>query len=173
MTIFNVGDKVRLTGEMWDGAGYPHVGSVHTIDRVDPGGDARFKHEGTPLWVMGGGWEAELVEEFPREATMDDLNRESGQVEVSVAAPDIPFATKVRMILLDLENLLTEKNESYGNAALDPIRVFSSADSAEQIRVRIDDKLSRLKRGNSYGDEDTIKDLLGYLVLLQIAEGEK
>ncbi len=68
-----------------------------------------------------------------------------------------------------LKELLLEKNKAYGNSALDPVRVFSTADSIEQIKVRIDDKLSRIKRGNDYGEEDVIKDLLGYLILLKIA----
>ena len=37
--------------------------------------------------------------------------------------------------------------------------------------MRIDDKLSRLARGTDYADEDTVLDLIGYLVLLRIAEG--
>lgn len=68
-----------------------------------------------------------------------------------------------------LKALLLEKNAAYGNSALDPVRIFSRADSAEQIRVRIDDKLSRLSRGAAAG-EDVVRDLLGYLILLRIAE---
>lgn len=67
-----------------------------------------------------------------------------------------------------LRRLLLEKNEAYGNSALDPVRVFSKADPVEQIRVRLDDKLSRLARGHSAG-EDVEQDLLGYLVLLRVA----
>ena len=67
-----------------------------------------------------------------------------------------------------IKNLLLQKNEAYGDSALNPIRIFSSADSTEQIKVRIDDKLSRLKRGAAAG-EDVITDLIGYLVLLKIA----
>ena len=58
---------------------------------------------------------------------------------------------------------LKEKNESYGNSALNPIRIFSKADSLEQIKVRIDDKLNRLKNGNEFIGDDTIKDLTEYL----------
>jgi hypothetical protein len=43
--------------------------------------------------------------------------------------------------------MLLEKNAKYGNSALEPIRCFSRADPVEQIRVRLDDKLSRLMRG--------------------------
>ncbi len=67
-----------------------------------------------------------------------------------------------------LKEMLLEKNRAYGDSALDPMRIFSKADPVEQILVRIDDKLSRLKRGHT-GGEDVERDLLGYLILLRIA----
>ena len=70
----------------------------------------------------------------------------------------------------DVRNLLLEKNEKYGNSALEPMRVFSSASTVEQLLVRVDDKLSRIKTSGLSGvDEDTLQDLIGYLVLLKIA----
>lgn len=68
----------------------------------------------------------------------------------------------------EVKDMLIEKNRAYGNSALEPIRVFSKADTQEQIRVRIDDKLSRLMRGSDAG-EDVVLDLIGYLVLLRVA----
>lgn len=70
-----------------------------------------------------------------------------------------------------LAEFLCEKNRKYGNSALDPVRVFSRADRVEALAVRIDDKLSRIQRGAgvSGADEDTILDLIGYLILLRIA----
>lgn len=65
--------------------------------------------------------------------------------------------------------LLLRKNELYGNSALDPVRVLSKASAVEQLRVRADDKISRIMRGTA-GGEDTELDLLGYLVLLEVAE---
>ena len=86
---------------------------------------------------------------------------------------DITFADRVSGVLDTIETTLIEKNAAYGDSALNPVRVFSSADATEQLRVRIDDKLSRIKRGHDYGDEDTIRDLIGYLVLMLIAtEGD-
>lgn len=67
-----------------------------------------------------------------------------------------------------LKAMLLQKNRNYGSSALDPVRIFSKADPVEQIRVRIDDKLSRLARGSAAG-EDVEQDLLGYLVLLRVA----
>lgn len=67
-----------------------------------------------------------------------------------------------------LKELLLRKNRAYGNSALDPIRLFSKASPTEQIRVRLDDKLSRLARGQDAG-EDVEQDLMGYLILLRVS----
>lgn len=67
-----------------------------------------------------------------------------------------------------IARLLLEKNTAYGDSALNPVRVFSKSSPDEQIRVRIDDKLSRLMRGGDAG-EDVELDLIGYLVLLRVA----
>jgi len=69
-----------------------------------------------------------------------------------------------------LRDLLLAKNEKYGNSVLDPLRLFSRADTVEQIRVRLDDKLSRLARGSGVEDEDVVLDFIGYLVFLRIAQ---
>lgn len=72
-----------------------------------------------------------------------------------------------------IKAMLVEKNLAYGNSALDPVRVMSKADPVEQLLVRIDDKLSRIQRGHEYPGDDTITDLIGYLVLLKIALKER
>ena len=67
-------------------------------------------------------------------------------------------------------DLLLEKNSAYGDTANNPSNVFSKLDSIEAIKVRIDDKLSRIKnKGLNDKTEDTLTDLIGYLVLLKIA----
>lgn len=66
-------------------------------------------------------------------------------------------------------SLLIEKNRSYGNSALNPVRIFSRSDTTEQIKVRIDDKLSRFMNGDDTFKENDLDDLMGYLVLLSIA----
>ncbi len=85
---------------------------------------------------------------------------------------DLTTAERIASACERIEALLLEKNEAYGDSALNPVRVFSKADAVEQLRVRIDDKLSRLMRGNPAG-EDVILDLIGYLVLLLIATETK
>lgn len=68
-----------------------------------------------------------------------------------------------------LKELLLEKNRKYGDSALNPVRVFSKASPIEQIRVRLDDKLSRLRNQQDDEDEDVLTDLIGYLVLMKVA----
>jgi len=66
---------------------------------------------------------------------------------------------------------LLQKNKEYGDSAVNPLRIFSSADNIEQINVRIDDKLSRLRnKGSKSIKEDTVLDLIGYLILRRVAE---
>jgi len=82
------------------------------------------------------------------------------------------FEEDLDSVLDNIKILLLEKNASYGNSALEPINAFSKASSAESIRIRIDDKINRMIRGNMSmeNEKDTIIDLMGYLVLLSIAE---
>ena len=73
----------------------------------------------------------------------------------------------------EIKELLLEKNRKYGDSALNPVRVFSHSDNQEQIRVRIDDKLSRLRNQQQDEDEDVINDLIGYLILLKVAQKQQ
>lgn len=69
-----------------------------------------------------------------------------------------------------IKAMLLDKNAKYGDSAMRPRRIFSRADHLEQLKVRIDDKLSRIATmGPDSEDEDTTGDLIGYLVLLRIA----
>ena len=68
-----------------------------------------------------------------------------------------------------IAQMLIEKNISYGDSALSPIRTFAQSDGIEQIKVRIDDKLNRIKNNQGFAGDNDIDDLIGYLVLLKIA----
>lgn len=76
----------------------------------------------------------------------------------------------IELIDVECENIkqmLLQKNRAYGNSFADPVRIFSKATPEEALLIRIDDKLSRIARGNDAG-EDTILDLVGYLILLRV-----
>lgn len=68
----------------------------------------------------------------------------------------------------EVKEMLLEKNRKYGNSALNPLRLFSKADTLEQIKVRLDDKFSRLLNMPEDENEDVIKDIIGYLVIYKI-----
>ncbi len=100
------------------------------------------------------------------------MSSSSQQLEELLAlAARAPLGAAILDECLALAKVLVEKNTAYGNSALEPVRVFSRASAEEQILVRLDDKLSRLARGQAAG-EDVVLDLLGYLVLLRIARRE-
>ena len=77
---------------------------------------------------------------------------------------------RIKLVGEEIINFLLEKNDQYGDSALEPNRIFSQADTAEQIKVRIDDKINRLVMGSDSieKDEDILKDLIGYLMLLLV-----
>lgn len=70
----------------------------------------------------------------------------------------------------EIRELLLEKNRKYGDSALNPVRIFSKASTTEQLKVRLDDKLSRLRNAQDDEDEDVVSDLIGYLILFKIAQ---
>ena len=78
------------------------------------------------------------------------------------------------LILEGIQKMLEQKNKAYGDSALNPIRLFSQVNAVESLCVRIDDKINRIKnRGLTPDTEDSINDLIGYLVLLQVARKRK
>jgi hypothetical protein len=91
-------------------------------------------------------------------------------VEVFQIIKSAPSGEKILSSCIDLAVFLSQKNEAYGDSALDPVRIFSKANPTEQILIRIDDKISRLMRGKEFGDDDTLRDLLGYLLLYFVSK---
>jgi len=81
-----------------------------------------------------------------------------------------PSGRQIWQTCHSIAQMLINKNIAYGDSALDPVRIFSKSDPAEQLKVRIDDKLSRLMKGTDYPGDNDIDDLIGYLVLLKIAK---
>lgn len=97
--------------------------------------------------------------------------RDTVPPSATMPQPEMPqsdFAAALDVVLADVRAMLLAKNAAYGDSALRPVRAFSKASPLEAINVRIDDKLSRLMRGSDAG-EDTARDLLGYLVLREVA----
>lgn len=77
---------------------------------------------------------------------------------------------EIHAVCMEMSEFLIDKNRAYGNSALDPVRIFSKSGNVEQLMVRIDDKLSRFYRGTDYPGDNDVDDLIGYLVLLKVAQ---
>lgn len=157
-----VGDKIRLTGTQWDKDENGVVaGDIVTVTGAYEEGDSLADAPTFEDTVNGGYWVIYT--------DLDDPDEDWGGELVADTEPT--FEAQVRRITGGIADLLIEKNRKYGNSALDPERIFSGASSTEAIRVRIDDKLSRIKTSDPDDQEDSITDLIGYCVLLLIAEG--
>jgi len=70
----------------------------------------------------------------------------------------------------EVVDMLLRKNLAYGDSALNPLRIFSKADAGAGLRVRIDDKLSRIRNQGFDDSEDTLQDLIGYLILYRAGQ---
>ena len=103
----------------------------------------------------------------------DDMNNELYGIghrtdALTVLIKEAPSGKEIMNACLDIAEMLLKKNISYGNSAIDPVRVLSQANPEEQILIRIDDKLNRLKYQQEYENEDTVQDLIGYFILLMV-----
>ena len=76
----------------------------------------------------------------------------------------------IEEICESMKDLLIEKNRNYGDSATNPSNIFSKQSAVDAICARIDDKLMRISnKGITDETEDTVSDLIGYLVLLKVA----
>jgi len=81
-----------------------------------------------------------------------------------------PTSERIVEVTNAVRDLLLRKNAAYGDSALKPSNIFAKGSAVENIACRIDDKLMRIKnKGLNDATEDTVQDLIGYLILLKIA----
>ena len=75
----------------------------------------------------------------------------------------------IKQVSEEVTELLLRKNKAYGDTANKPPKIFSKLSAKEGILARIDDKLSRIKTvGLNDETEDTMLDLIGYLILYRV-----
>ena len=93
----------------------------------------------------------------------------TGSKIVDVWSPESVKA-EILAVVKNIAEILVDKNRKYGNAALQPKRIFSRTNLIEQLNVRIDDKLSRIANEQADEDEDAELDLIGYLILKRVCK---
>lgn len=74
----------------------------------------------------------------------------------------------IAVVCDEVKQMLLQKNADYGNSFAYPLGVFSSLTPTEEINVRIDDKLKRIRTGRNEIAEDTELDIIGYLILKRV-----
>lgn len=93
-------------------------------------------------------------------------NDENGDF-ICVDIDKITSNTIFSEITTSLAKLLEAKNAKYGNAALEPLDIFTGKCKVGQ---RLDDKLARVKNSQELRKND-IADIMGYLVLTCVEKG--
>ena len=94
------------------------------------------------------------------------MNKQIEEIKDSI---NITTEDKISGFLAYMEDMLIQKNKDYGDSLQNPIGVFQK-NKIDGILGRIDDKLNRIKSvGINDNTEDSIEDLIGYLVHLKIA----
>jgi hypothetical protein len=83
---------------------------------------------------------------------------------------EIHTSGKIHKVFDNLRNLLLYKNTKYGDSALHPKNIFSKLSGEEAIKVRLDDKVSRIINSEEIRKND-VADVMGYLGLLCISKG--
>ena len=92
----------------------------------------------------------------------DDFWRVPNEPAVQVA----PLEQEIRKACKEMADFLVEKNRKYGNSVGDPVRVFAPEVTDDLLfRVRMDDKLSRIRTASPGDEEDPYQDLAGYIIL--------
>jgi hypothetical protein len=69
-----------------------------------------------------------------------------------------------------MKDLLLYKNEKYGDSALRPNNIFYKGNSTNSIKIRLDDKIGRIKNCEQTRIND-VADVIGYCILLLISIG--
>ncbi len=99
-----------------------------------------------------------------------DNNR---NIDVTVSEGEsyvVSFNEELDIVVKQITDLLKEKNKAYGNSALNPTNIFSKLNATESLCARIDDKIARIRnKGINDKTEDTVDDLIGYLLLLKMS----
>ena len=77
---------------------------------------------------------------------------------------------KIVEICDSMKDLLLYKNQKYGDSALNPNNIFYKGNSINSIKIRLDDKIGRIKNCEETRIND-VADVIGYCTLLLVSIG--
>lgn len=85
-------------------------------------------------------------------------------------------AMDIAAVIDSIKDMLITKNKLYGDSALNPAQIFCrELRAADQILVRLDDKLKRIKNRpeDSLIRKNDVSDIIGYLILYCVSRDWK
>lgn len=77
---------------------------------------------------------------------------------------------KIVEVCDSMKDLLLYKNQKYGDSALNPNNIFYKGNSTNSIKIRLDDKIGRIKNCEETRIND-VADVIGYCTLLLVSIG--
>ena len=136
------------------------------VEKVELGACTVPTKFGVPLNIDKWTESLRTLEETTTGLDLQDIKKKAGWK----VPENADFAWHLDKVTKKVTDLLKEKNAAYGNSALNPANIFSKLDAVESLLVRMDDKIMRIKnKGINDKTEDTVDDLIGYLLLLKMA----
>lgn len=75
---------------------------------------------------------------------------------------------KIVEVCDSMKDLLLYKNQKYGDSALNPNNIFYKGDATNSIKIRLDDKIGRIKNCEETRVND-VCDIIGYGILLLVS----
>ena len=75
---------------------------------------------------------------------------------------------KIVEVCDSMKSLLLYKNKKYGDSALHPNNIFYKGDATNSIKIRLDDKVGRIKNSEETRIND-VSDVVGYGILLLVS----
>lgn len=95
-------------------------------------------------------------------------------VEASTYGVSSKSLTESQMKIVEIcdgmKDLLLYKNQKYGDSALNPNNIFYKGNSTNSIKIRLDDKIGRIKNCKETRIND-VADVIGYCTLLLVSIG--
>ena len=95
-------------------------------------------------------------------------------VEASTYGVSSKSLTESQMKIVEIcdgmKDLLLYKNQKYGDSALNPNNIFYKGNSTNSIKIRLDDKIGRIKNCEETRIND-VADVIGYCTLLLVSIG--
>lgn len=109
---------------------------------------------------------------FKMESVTTSKNKSNlKKADKGIKASNISESQKKIIEVCDsMKDLLLYKNEKYGDSALNPNNIFYKGDSTNSIKIRLDDKISRIKNCDETRVND-VADVTGYCILLLASMG--